>query len=488
MNRLLCRRPISRLSSLSSFTPRRLFSDVNHYDLIVLGGGPAAMIAATTAAHLKKKVALADGVGGNRMGSIPTKSLREAIMYFSGYYERAFYGRSYEIKEGLNFADLLFRVQMVVQRENEAHAALLRRHGIKKLLGNVEFVDPKTIRVSDTSKGSYYHVQGENILIDCGYRPRADPTIVPDGNLIVNINQFFELKELPKSIMVVGAGVLGLEMACMLSSSRLMDVTVVDERTDILSFADNEIVATFMHLMRANKVKFRLGEKVSSVSKDKDRGKITANLQSGKKVTVNVIIDAGGRVWNTDLLKVQNAGITPDYKGQLRVNESYQTEVPYIYAAGDVTGSPGQISSSTQQGRIAALHMFGLPWPRFNPEFVPFGIHTIPEMSMIGKNEQQLTELQVPYEYGVANYLELAKGVMRGDEVGGILKILFHRESRKLLGVHCIGENATELIHIGQVALSQGQTINYLTSVVYNHPTFAEIYQTAALDGLNKIN
>jgi NAD(P) transhydrogenase len=289
---------------------------------------------------------------------------------------------------------------------------------------------------------------------------------------------------LPRTTIVVGAGVIGLEYASFLAALG-SKVTLIEERLAILDFVDREIIEALCFHLRELDITFRLGEKVTRISVEEQRGAVLADLESGKRVQGDALIYAVGRQGNADQLHLDAAGLTVDGRGRLKVNEVFQTAVSHIYAAGDVIGFPALASTSMEQGRLASSHMFGIPCEHL-PELFPYGIYTIPEISVVGQTEETLTANSVPYEVGIAKYAELAKSMMLGDDMG-MLKLLFHRQTRKLLGVHALGQRATEIIHIGQAVLFYGGSIEYFRDTVFNYPTLAEAYKVAALNGLNKI-
>ena len=457
------------------------------YDLIVLGSGPAGQKGAICAAKLHKKVAIVENrwaLGGVcvHSGTIPSKTLREAVLYLSGFREKTFYGRSYQVKDRVVMADLTFRVDAVIKRETEVIRAQLQRNHVMPLDGYARFLDPHTIEVE--SADGIRRVTAENFLVSTGTRPAYDTHYQIDGTHIFNSDQLLSLAEVPRELVVVGAGVIGLEYASMLSALGVK-ITLLDARPTILDFIDREIMDNLQFQLRQYGMIFRLGEKVTTCTYDEERGRVVAVLESGKRVHGDGLLFTVGRQANTDKLNLEAAGLKAGDRGKLEVNEGFQTAVPNIYAAGDVIGFPALASTSMEQGRIASCNMFGVP-ARMRPQFFPYGIYTIPEISIVGQTEEQLTKDKVPYEIGLSRYSELAKGQMLGDEQG-LLKLLFHTETLKLLGVHIIGERAAEIIHIGQAVLSFGGTIEYFRDTVFNYPTMAEAYKVAALDGLNKL-
>src|SRR6266545_4925495 len=402
------------------------------YDLVVIGSGPAGQKGAIAAAKLGKKVAVVDRkgmLGGVSLhtGTIPSKTMREAVMYMTGFRQRAFYGSGYSLKERVSKEDLSARVRTVLERELEVVRHQFRRNEVTVIQGSACFLDPHLI--------------------------------------------------------VVGAGVIGIEYASMCAALEVR-VTIIEQRAEMLDFVDREIVEQLQYHLRDLGVIFRLGEKVLSVEKD-SRGAVVATLESGKTVAGTALLYAVGRQSNADLLNLEAAGVPIDKRGRIGVNEHFQTAIPHIYAAGDVIGFPALAATSMEQGRLAACHMFGAHSTN-SASPLPYGVYTIPEISMIGKTERQLTEEKIPYEVGIARYEELARGQILGDQTGR-LKLLFDPRDLKLLGIHIIGEGATELVHIGQAIMNTGATIEYFRDTVFNYPTLAEAYKVAALNGLNKL-
>jgi NAD(P) transhydrogenase len=459
----------------------------DRYDLIVIGSGPAGQKAAIAAAKLGKRVAIVDRkgmIGGCcvHTGTVPSKTLREAILYLSGARQRAFYGQAYTLKDDITAQDLAFRVRQVIAREIDIVNAQLKRNHISMCAGTAEFIDPTSVLVTGADASTL--LTGDHIVIACGTRPARDPAIPFDGQRILDADQLLDLRAVSgRHVIVVGAGVIGLEYASMIAALNI-EVTVIEQRTSMLDFVDREIVESLSYHMRRRNVAFRLGEKVVSVELD-ERQRVVARVESGKRMVGDALLYTVGRQGNADTLQVEAAGLAADARGRLQVNANFQTAVPHIYAAGDVIGFPALASTSMEQGRLASCHIFGVS-TRTVPELYPYGIYTIPEISMVGRTEEQLTAAKVPYEFGVSKFEELAKGQMLGDEIG-LLKLLFCPETRSLLGVHIIGDGAAELIHIGQAVLSMGGTIEYFRDTVFNYPTLAEAYKVAALDGLNKL-
>ncbi len=457
------------------------------YDLVVIGSGPAGQKAAICAAKMRKKVAVIEKkrtIGGVcvHTGTIPSKTFREAVLYLSGLRQKSFYGRSYAVKNQIAMKDLVFRADAVMAREVEVIKSQLRRNQVTVLEGVAHFIDPHTLEA--VSEDGSQLVRGANILIACGTRPAHDDHIPVDGKRIFDSDQVHELEDLPRELVVVGAGIIGLEYASMFAALGVR-VTLLDQRPTLLDFADREIIESLCFQLRQLFTVFRLGEKVVEVGFETERDRVFAKLESGKTVHGQALLYAVGRQANSDQLNLAAAGICADERGKLKINENFQTCVPHIYAAGDVIGFPALASTSMEQGRLASCHMFGKPG-KISSNLVPYGIYTIPEISMVGYTEEQLTQTKTPYEVGLARYAELAKGQMLGDDQG-LLKILFDPVSLKILGVHAIGDRAAEIIHIGQAVMALDGTIEYFRDTIFNYPTLAEAYKVAALDGLNKL-
>ncbi len=458
------------------------------YDLVVIGSGPAGQKAAINASKLGKRVAVierAGMVGGVSVhsGTIPSKTLRDAILYLTGFNERSFYGQDYRLRERISSEEIGSRVRMIVTRETNLVRSQFNRNRVAELDGTARFLDPHTLEIA-SSGGRTTIVRGDYVLIACGTRPAQSPSIPIDGKHIVDTDRLPELSDLPHEIIIIGGGIIGLEYASMFAALDVR-VTLIEQHPQILDFVDREIVDALSYHLRELEVVIRLGEKVVAVEIDESRNRVTARLESGKTVRGDALLYSVGRQGNTDVLNLPAVGLEADGRGRLKVNDFFQTAVSHIYAAGDVIGFPALAGTSMEQGRLAATHMFGAPI-RHQAYLLPYGIFTIPEIAMIGQTEEQLTAAMVPYETGVARYEELAKAEMLGDRTG-MLKLLFHRETLKLLGVHAIGQRATEIIHIGQAVLAFGGTIEYFRDAVFNYPTLAEAYKVAALNGLNKL-
>jgi len=458
------------------------------YDLVVVGSGPSGQRAAVAASKMKKRVVVIEAravVGGVciNTGTIPSKTMREAVLHLSGYNYRSVYGMNYRVKEKITMADLAFRVQAVIKTEVDVTEAQLSRNGIDIVRGVGHFVDPHQLRVEGPQGDAT--LEAERVIIAVGTRPASSPKVPINGRTIINSDQVLDLPALPRTLIVVGGGVIGVEYACMFAILGVR-VTLIEKRNRLLEFADQEIIEALSYHLRDSRVTMRLGEEVESVEELADGG-VVANLESKKKVSGDALLFAVGRQGNVDELNLAAAGLEADNRGRIPVDEHYTTKVPHIYAVGDVVGFPALASVSMEQGRIAAARAFDDHAAASNPSFYPYGIYTIPEISFIGKTEEQLTDEDVPYEVGMAYYREVARGQIRGDTTGR-LKLIFHRDTRKVLGVHIIGEGASELVHIGQAVMTLGGTVEYFIETVFNYPTLAECYKTAAFNGLGRLS
>jgi NAD(P) transhydrogenase len=415
-------------------------------------------------------------------GTIPSKTFREAVLYFSGYNHRSIYGLNYRVKDKIEMADLSFRVNHVIKTEVEVVQSQLSRNGVEVLNGTATFIDPHTVRI--TAPTGANTVTAGNVVIAVGTRPAESPKVAINGRNIINSDQILDLKELPKTLIVVGGGVIGVEYTCMFAALGVR-VVLIEKRPQLLEFADHEIVEALSYHLRDSRVTMRLNEEVDSVNEQED-GTVVASLESRKKISGEALLYAVGRTGNVDQLNLPAAGIEADARGRIPVDQDYRTKTPNIFAVGDVIGFPSLASVSMEQGRIAAARIFGDERARSHANAYPYGIYSIPEISFIGKTEEQLTEEDVPYEVGVAYYREIARGQISGDTTGR-LKLIFHRENRLILGVHIIGERAAELVHIGQAVMILNGTIDYFVENVFNYPTLAECYKAAAFNGINRL-
>ncbi|MEU4096665.1 Si-specific NAD(P)(+) transhydrogenase [Streptomyces sp. NPDC026673] len=459
---------------------------MTEFDLLVIGSGPGGQKAAIAAAKLGRRVAVVDRpdmVGGVSIhtGTIPSKTLREAVLYLTGLTQRDLYGQSYRLKEDITIADLTARTQHVVSREVDVIRSQLSRNRVTMLTGTGRFADDHTVAVQDPS-GREVLVTADHIVIATGTRPARPSTVEFDDRTVMDSDSVLNLDRVPRSMVIVGAGVIGVEYASMFAALG-SKVTVVEQRDGMLDFCDVEVVEALKYHLRDLAVTFRFGETVAAVERH-PTGALTV-LQSGKKIPADAVMYSAGRQGLTDDLDLGKAGLSADKRGRISVDEHYRTSVPHIYAVGDVIGFPALAATSMEQGRLAAYHACGEPVNAMHG-LQPIGIYTIPEISFVGRTEDQLTDDNVPFEVGISRYRELARGQIIGDS-HGMLKLLVSTEDRTLLGVHCFGTGATELLHIGQAVMGCGGTVDYLVDAVFNYPTLAESYKVAALDATNKL-
>ena len=458
----------------------------SRFDLVVLGSGPAGQKAAIQAAKVGASVAVVecrDTIGGvcANTGTIPSKTLREAAVYLTGLSERGLYGQSYRVKDEITIDDLIWRTQQVMAREVDVIRNQLARNHVNVLIGAGRLADTHRVEVSD-QRGSVRTVEADRIVIATGTTPARPPDVEFDEATILDSDGILQMARIPSTLVVVGAGVIGIEYASIFAALGTR-VTVIEQRDRLLEFCDGQMVEALQYYLRDLGVVFRLGETVTSVEKH-DGGTLTA-LASGKRIAADAVMYSAGRQGATAGLGLEEVGLEIDKRGRIAVDEHYRTAVEHIYAVGDVIGFPSLASSSFEQGRLAAAHAFGLD-ARPMRELLPIGIYTIPEISFAGRTEEELTGEGVPYEIGISRYRELARAQIQGDQVG-ILKLLVEPEARTLLGVHVFGTAATELVHIGQTVMGLGGTVDYLIDQVFNYPTLAESYKVAALDATNKL-
>ena len=478
-------------SDIGSATMRSAVTQSYDYDLFVIGSGPAGQRAAIQAAKLGKRGAVAEMksvIGGAciNTGTIPSKTLREAALHLSGYRERSVYGTSYSFKRSITMADLLYRAEKVIRNEIDVTQHQLQRNHVEMFNARASFIGPHSLSLDLSGNRGRREISAEAIIISVGTQAPWTDTVEFDGQRIFNSDDILGLEDLPATIAIIGAGVIGCEYASIFATLGVR-VTLIDKRKRLLSFIDYELVNTLVYHMRQNRLTLRLGEAVANVETYQHRTgeRVRINLESGKRINTEKALYAAGRMGNTERLNLDEAGLCADERGMLETNDDYQTKIPHIYAVGDVAGFPSLASTGMEQGRHAAAHAFGEAVKSF-PQYIPYGIYTIPEISVVGKNEIELTEAGTAYEVGKATYREIARGQIMGD-LTGVLKLLFDIESHKLLGVGIMGEGASELVHIGQTVLSFDGTIEYFIDSVFNYPTLAECYKTAAFDGLNRL-
>ncbi|WP_168176005.1 Si-specific NAD(P)(+) transhydrogenase [Mycobacterium sp. ST-F2] len=460
---------------------------MQEFDLVVIGSGPGGQKAAIAAAKLGKSVAVIErgrmlgGVCVNT-GTIPSKTLREAVVYLTGMSQRELYGSSYRVKERITPADLLRRTTHVIGREQDVVRNQLLRNGVELFEGHGRFLDAHTLVIEDPTRGENITIQARYVVIATGTKPVRPAGVKFDEERVLDSDGILDLKSLPQSMVVVGAGVIGIEYASMFAALGTK-VTVIEKRPTMLDFCDSEIIESLKFHLRDLAVTFRFGEEVTAV--DVGPAGTLTTLASGKQIPAETVMYSAGRQGQTEHLDVQQAGLEIDSRGRIFVDDNYQTKVDHIYAVGDVIGFPALAATSMDQGRLAAYHAFGEPCKGMT-DLQPIGIYSIPEVSYVGATEVDLTDSSIPYEVGVSRYRELARGQIAGDSYG-MLKLLVSTEDLTLLGVHIFGSNATELVHIGQAVMGCGGTVEYLVDAVFNYPTFSEAYKVAALDVMNKL-
>ena len=457
------------------------------YELIVIGSGPAGRRAAIQAAKLGKSVLVVEGrarVGGVSVhtGTIPSKTLRETALNLSGWRERGFYGRSYRVKKDIGWVDLSTRLGMTLDHEVDVLEHQFLRNGVETMSGFARFDEPHQIVVTSPDR-SELAVSAERFLVAVGTVPHRPADVDFSDADILDSDEIADIPKMPRSLTVVGAGVIGIEYATIFSALDVA-VTIIEPRQTLLDFVDREIIDEFVHQLRDRGVRLQLGSKVDAVSKTD--GKVIATLEDGRTVASDMLLYCAGRMGATATLGLDKCGLECDTRGRIAVDpKTFQTTVSHIYAAGDVIGFPSLASTSMEQGRIAACHAFGLPLPPA-PQFFPYGIYAVPEISTVGLTEEEVRDKGINYECGIARLRESSRGQIMGLEQG-LMKMIFSRKTRRLLGVHIIGEGATELIHIGQAVLNLKGTIDYFIENTFNYPTLAEAYKIAALDAWNRM-
>jgi NAD(P) transhydrogenase len=456
------------------------------YDMVVIGSGPGGQKAAVQGAKLGRKVLIVEArqfVGGASLydGTVPSKSFREAIIHLSGYNQRKHYGQAYRVKENIEMADLVNRTDGIINEIEQTMRSQLIRNNIELVYGKGSFVSPHELKITSGKKEQV--VTFASAVIAVGSYPWRPGDFQFDNDVIMDSDGILHMKQLPRSLSIVGGGVIGCEYGSMFAALGIK-VTILEQREAILSFVDKELVDSLAYKLREQKVQIITNDKVVGCARSPD-GRAVTYLESGKRVVTDKLLVSAGRVGNTHSLNLASVGIEPDKRGLIKVNDQYQTVAPHIYAVGDVIGAPALASTALEQGRRAACHAFGMADRAFMYP-LPYGIYTIPEISMVGKTEIELSRDKIPYEVGIARFGEVERGKITGDDTG-VLKLLFHRHTLRLLGVHIIGESASELIHVGQTAMALEGGIDYLSQAVFNYPTLGQAYRTAALDGMNKV-
>ena len=460
---------------------------MHDYDMVVIGSGPSGRRAAVQFAKLGRSVLVVENrfhVGGVSVhtGTIPSKTLRETVLNLSGWRERGFYGRSYRVKQDIGAVDLIARLQKTLDHEVEVLEHQFSRNLVKTANGEGRFAAPNQVEIV-ADGGETRTVSAAHILIACGTRPFRPDYVPFDGKSVFDSDEIIDLPKLPRSLAVIGAGVIGVEYATIFNALDVA-VTLVEPRPSFLDFVDRELIQEFVHDLRDRNLALRLGSAVTAIEIGAN-GRPTTKLADGRTVTTEMLLFAAGRVGAIDTLNLDAVGIEVDNRGHIKVEpKTMQTSVSHIYAAGDVIGFPSLASTSMEQGRVAACHAFGMAPPP-PPEFFPYGIYSVPEISTVGMSEEEVRRRKIPYECGVAHFRETSRGHIMGLN-SGMMKMIFSTKTRRLLGVHIVGEGATELIHIGQAVLNLKGTIDYFIENTFNYPTLAEAYKIAGLDAWNR--
>lgn len=457
------------------------------FDLIIIGSGPAGKTAAIQGAKLGKSVAIIDGmpqVGGVcvHTGTIPSKTLRETVLNLTGWRERGFYGRSYRAKADIQAGDLMQRLNMTLQSEVDILEDHLVRNGVIIFQGLGRFLSDTDVEVR-TLLGDTSTITSDRIIIAVGTKTFRPDYVPFDGKAVIDSDEVTRMKTLPRSMTVIGAGVVGVEYATIFSTLDI-NVTLVEPRDTMLDFIDNEVLMHFRHDIVDQGLRLQFGQKVSKIERRKS-GTCVVHLESNRAIASDMILFAAGRVGATDSLGLDKIGIEVDHRKRLSVNESFQTNIPNIYAVGDVIGFPSLASTSLEQGRAAALHALGCEVHQL-PEFFPYGIYAVPEMSSVGMTEEEVIKRKISYEVGIVPLPETSRGKVMGLQ-SGLMKLIFSTKSRRLLGAHIVGEGATELIHIGQAVLTLKGTLDYFLENAFNYPTLAEAYKVASLHAHNRM-
>ncbi|MGE0500265.1 MAG: Si-specific NAD(P)(+) transhydrogenase [Rhizobiaceae bacterium] len=460
---------------------------MQHYDMLVIGSGPSGRRAAVQSAKLGKSVLVVDKgrrLGGVSVhtGTIPSKTIRETVLNLSGFRERGFYGRGYRVKQDISVADIVERLHKTLDHEVEVLQHQFMRNTVRSLRAAARFVDGHKVSLT-TDAGETSEVTFDHALIAVGTRPHRPADVPFDRTRIFDSDEILELGRLPRSLIVIGGGVIGVEYATIFSALDV-PVTLVEARQSILDFVDREIVDDFVHQMRDRGMAIRLGTPIRSIASKPDCAEVM--LEDGRAIRSEILLYAAGRTGNIDSLGLDVVGIESDSRGRLKVDpKTFQTSVPHIYAAGDVIGFPSLASTSMEQGRVAACHAFGMPLPPA-PETFPYGIYAVPEISTVGQSEEEVHKTGIAYECGIARFRETSRGHIMGVDKG-FLKLIFSCENRRLLGAAIVGEGATELIHIGQAVINLGGTVDFFVENTFNYPTLAEAYKIAGLDAWNRM-
>ncbi|MEM9601673.1 MAG: Si-specific NAD(P)(+) transhydrogenase [Pseudomonadota bacterium] len=474
-------------ATVSRIEPAITVADADQYDLVIVGSGPGGRRAAIQAAKLGRRVAVIEKrrrVGGVSVhtGTIPSKTMRETVLNLTGWREREFYGRTYRVKQSITASDLLHRLRRTLDHEVEIQEHQFMRNHVDTVCGVARFVDTHTLDVGQAD-GNTRRLRGEKILLAVGTEPFRPDSIPFDGSTVIDSDELLSLDRIPASLTVIGAGVIGVEYATIFSALDVR-VTLIDPRSDVLGFVDHDIVQYLLHDLRERGVTLRLGHTVDKVTRDAE-GRCICHLGGGRIASSDMVLFCAGRMGATGALELDKAGLEVDHRNRLKVDEFYRTDVPHIYAVGDVIGFPSLASSSMEQGRLAAAHAFDNKAPEPD-KHIPYGIYAVPEISTVGMSEQEVAERGIPYEVGTARLRETARGQIMGLN-SGMMKLIFSIKSHRLLGAHIVGEGATELIHVAQAVMGHKGKLDYFLENTFNYPTLAEAYKVAALDAWNRM-
>lgn len=459
-----------------------------HYDFVVIGSGPSGKRGAIQAAKIGKDVLVIEKghrVGGVSVhtGTVPSKTLRETVLNLSGWRERGFYGRAYRVKQEITAEDLRQRLMMTLNHEVEILEHQFARNSVEIMRGTARFADSGSVEVIDEA-GETHRITAEKFLLAVGTHPYRPENIPFTPQRVIDSDEVLDIDRVPRSIAVIGAGVIGVEYATIFSALDV-PVALIEPNETMLDFIDRELIGDFLHQLTDRGMALRLGHKTVGIDVP-ESGPCVVHLNSGRVIKSDMVLFAAGRVGATAALNLEACGIETDDRGRIKVDpETYRTDVENIYAAGDVIGFPSLASTSMEQGRIAACHAFGVT-PTKPPEFFPYGIYSVPEISTCGMSEEEITERGIPYECGIARFRETSRGQIMGLG-NGMLKLIFSLKTRRLLGVHIVGEGATELIHIGQAVMNLKGTLDFFLENTFNYPTLAEAYKIAALHAFNRM-
>ncbi|MYB34341.1 MAG: Si-specific NAD(P)(+) transhydrogenase [Gammaproteobacteria bacterium] len=460
---------------------------MQHFDVIIIGSGPAGKTAAIQAAKLGRRVAIIDGMGGVggvcvHTGTIPSKTLRETVLNLTGWRERGFYGRAYRAKSDIQASDLMQRLSMTLQNEVDIQQDHLVRNGVQIVQGFAHFIDTGAIGV-DTPSGNRISLSANRFIIAVGTQTHRPNDVPFDSERVIDSDEVTRMKKLPRTLTVIGAGVVGVEYATIFKTLDI-NVTLVEPRNSMLDFMDQEILMHFRHEIVDSGLRMQFGQAVKTIEV-RENGNCVVVLENERAIASDMVLFAAGRVGNTEKLGLESIGVETDHRGRLTVNDRFQTSQPNVYACGDVIGFPSLASTALEQGRIAVLDALGEKAYK-KPQYFPYGIYAVPEMSTVGMSEEEVIERKIPYETGLAKLRETSRGKVMGLR-SGILKAIYSTKSRRLLGAHIVGEGATELIHIGQAVLTLKGTIDYFLENAFNYPTLAEAYKVSALHAHNRM-